>query len=26
VTFHPGHYIYADNNGIVVSEKPLKTD
>jgi len=26
VTFHPGHYIYADNNGIVVSEKPLKID
>lgn len=26
VTFHPGHYVYADNNGIVVSEKPLKTD
>lgn len=23
VTFRPGHYIYADNNGIVVSEKPL---
>lgn len=23
VTFHPGHYVYADNNGIVVSEKPL---
>lgn len=23
ITFHPGHYIYADNNGIVVSEKPL---
>ena len=26
VTFHPGHYVYADNNGIVVSESPLKTD
>ena len=26
VTFHPGQYVYADNNGIVVSEKPLKTD
>jgi len=25
VTFHPGHYVYADNNGIVVSETPLKT-
>ncbi|MEX0605871.1 MAG: ribonuclease E activity regulator RraA [Marinobacter sp.] len=24
VTFYPGHYVYADNNGIVVSEKPLK--
>jgi len=24
VTFHPGHYIYADNNGVVVSEKPLE--
>jgi regulator of ribonuclease activity A len=23
VTFRPGHYVYADNNGIVVSEKPL---
>jgi regulator of ribonuclease activity A len=23
VTFHPGHYVYADNNGIIVSEKPL---
>ena len=23
VTFHPGHYVYADNNGIVVSEQPL---
>lgn len=23
VTFHPGHYVYADNNGIVVSENPL---
>jgi regulator of ribonuclease activity A len=23
ITFHPGHYVYADNNGIVVSEKPL---
>lgn len=23
VTFHPGHYVYADNNGIVVSESPL---
>jgi len=26
VTFYPGHYIYADNNGIVVAEKPLKID
>lgn len=26
VTFQPGHYIYADNNGIVVSEKPLNID
>lgn len=26
VTFHPGHYVYADNNGIVVAEKPLETD
>lgn len=26
VTFHPGHYVYADNNGIVVSDKPLITD
>ena len=26
VTFHPGHYVYADNNGIVVSETALKTD
>ncbi|TNF00447.1 MAG: putative 4-hydroxy-4-methyl-2-oxoglutarate aldolase, partial [Gammaproteobacteria bacterium] len=23
VTFYPGQYIYADNNGIIVSEKPL---
>ena len=23
VTFYPGHYIYADNNGVVVSEKAL---
>ncbi|MGM0953363.1 MAG: ribonuclease E activity regulator RraA [Pseudomonadota bacterium] len=23
VTFQPGHYVYADNNGIIVSEKPL---
>lgn len=23
VTFHPGHYVYADNNGVVVSEKAL---
>ncbi|UDL06786.1 ribonuclease E activity regulator RraA [Marinobacter sp. CA1] len=26
VTFHPGHYIYADNNGIVVSEQALNVD
>ncbi len=24
VTFTPGHYIYADNNGVIVSAKPLK--
>lgn len=23
VTFQPGQYVYADNNGIIVSEKPL---
>jgi len=23
VTFNPGHYIYADNNGIVIASKPL---
>ncbi|MCM0611615.1 ribonuclease E activity regulator RraA [Marinobacter sediminum] len=23
VTFQPGHYVYADNNGIIVAEKPL---
>ncbi|MFP3367125.1 putative 4-hydroxy-4-methyl-2-oxoglutarate aldolase, partial [Pseudoalteromonas sp. SIMBA_148] len=23
VTFKPGQYVYADNNGIIVSEKPL---
>lgn len=23
VTFYPGHYIYADNNGIVVASQPL---
>jgi len=23
VTFHPGHFVYADNNGIIVSEKAL---
>ncbi|HKK55518.1 MAG TPA: ribonuclease E activity regulator RraA [Marinobacter sp.] len=26
VTFYPGHYVYADNNGIVVAGKPLETD
>jgi len=26
VTFHPGHYVYADNNGVVVAEKPLQTN
>ena len=25
VTFRPGEYIYADNNGIIVSPSPLKT-
>ena len=24
VTFQPGHYVYADNNGIIVSPEPLK--
>ena len=24
VTFHLGEFVYADNNGIVVSPKPLK--
>ena len=24
VTFHPGEYVYADNNGIIVSAEPLK--
>ena len=24
VTFHPGHYLYADNNGILVSPEELK--
>jgi regulator of ribonuclease activity A len=24
VKFHPGHYVYADNNGIVVSPSPLQ--
>lgn len=24
VTFYPGHYIYADNNGVVVSQKALR--
>ena len=24
VTFHPGHYVYADNNGVIVSPSPLK--
>ena len=23
VTFHPGHYVYADNNGIVVAPQQL---
>ena len=26
VTFYPGQFVYADNNGILVSEKPLETD
>nr|NIT14486.1 putative 4-hydroxy-4-methyl-2-oxoglutarate aldolase [Candidatus Dadabacteria bacterium] len=25
VTFNPGEYLYADNNGIIVSSKPLGT-
>jgi regulator of ribonuclease activity A len=25
VTFHPGEFVYADNNGIVVSAEPLVT-
>ncbi len=25
VTFRPGEYVYADNNGILVSPEPLKT-
>jgi len=24
VTFHPGEYVYADNNGVIVSAEPLK--
>jgi regulator of ribonuclease activity A len=24
VTFRPGEYVYADNNGIIVSPNPLK--
>lgn len=24
VTFNPGEYVYADNNGIIVSAEPLK--
>ncbi|CAG8865453.1 Putative 4-hydroxy-4-methyl-2-oxoglutarate aldolase [Pseudomonas fluorescens] len=24
VTFRPGHYLYADNNGVIVSPTPLK--
>jgi regulator of ribonuclease activity A len=24
VTFHPGHYIYADNNGVIISPSPLE--
>lgn len=24
VTFHPGHYVYADEDGVVVSAKPLR--
>lgn len=24
ITFRPGHYAYADNNGIVISPEPLK--
>ncbi len=26
VTFHPGDYLYADNNGIIVSDAPLNPD
>ena len=25
VTFHPGEFVYADNNGIIVSAEPLIT-
>ena len=24
VTFNPGEYVYADNNGVIVSSEPLK--
>ena len=24
VTFRPGEYVYADNNGVIVSPSPLK--
>ena len=24
VTFHPGEFVYADNNGVIVSAEPLK--
>ena len=23
VTFHPGEYLYADNNGVIVAAQPL---
>ncbi len=26
VTFRPGHYLYADNNGVLVSPEPLSLD
>jgi regulator of ribonuclease activity A len=26
ITFVPGEYVYADNNGVLVSEKPLSLD
>tara|TARA_R110002094_G_scaffold220036_1_gene192382 strand:- start:3758 stop:4186 length:429 start_codon:yes stop_codon:yes gene_type:complete len=26
VTFRPGHYLYADNNGVLISPQPLALD